>query len=152
MRQNQGGTIVFLAAPARVGILEMKKAVLVPSGLFKSNAWLSCADPGELAPEVGCGIRVRTNQVAVMAFQWVTADFRTTSHLYNSSVVANGKRCTMQKKTPGLTQRPGASKLRLPTWDREGGVGDGPGRLHLCGEPLRFLQPRTHVRRKAALG
>ena len=95
------------AANARVGILRNEEAALVPSGLFKSNAWLCCADPGDLAPEVGCGIRVRTNQVAVMAFQWVTADFRTMTHLYNNSVVANvpWQRNTAQKKTPGLTHR-----------------------------------------------
>ena len=124
MRQNQGGTIVFLAAPARVGILEMKKAVLVPSGLFKSNAWLSCADPGELAPEVGCGIRVRTNQVAVMAFQWVTADFRAMSHLYNNSVVVKRPLETKHRaKEDPRTYAPGASGYACQLGIEKGGLG-----------------------------
>src|SRR5262249_23744952 len=129
MRQNQGGTIVFLAAPARFGILRNEKAALVPSGLFKSNAWLSCADPGELAPEVGCGIRVRTNQVAVMAFQWVTADFRTMTHLYNNSVVANVpcNETPRKKKTPGLTHR--GLQVTLANSGSRRGAGDVPAGL-----------------------
>src|SRR5262249_15198683 len=115
-----------------------------PSGLFKSNAWLSCADPGELAPEVGCGIRVRTNQVAVMAFQWVTADFRTMTHLYNNSVVANvpWQRNTAQKKTPGLTHL--RLQITLANSGSRRGSGDVPGGLQcMWGAADVFAAPNS---------
>ena len=48
---------------------------------------------------------------------------------------------SLTKKTPGLTQRPGGIRLRLPTRDREGGVGGSRLACAICGEPLKLLQP-----------
>jgi len=69
-------------------------------------------------------MRVRINQVAVMAFQWVTADFRTMSHLYNDSVVANvpWKRNTAQKEDP-RTYAPGASGYACQLGIEKGALG-----------------------------
>src|SRR5262249_58503822 len=85
-------------------------------------------------------MRVRINQVAVMAFQWVTADFRTMSHLYNNSVVANvpWKRNTAQKEDP-RTYAPGASGYACQLGIRERGAWSRRA-CAICAEPLRLLQ------------
>ncbi len=60
-----------------------------PRAALSSDAWLSCAEPGELAPEVGIVTTLKgTAGIKQLKdlFQWASVDFRQVWHLCNDNV------------------------------------------------------------------
>src|SRR5262249_10920967 len=55
------------------------------------------------------------------------------------------------KEDPGLTQRPRGFRLRVPTRDREGGLGTVPAGWDCIWGAAEAFAPRTHVRERPPL-